>query len=111
MRPDSATDTQLDRFLRQEMAADEHRAFEDLLAREPELQDELLLRRDIIVGIRAAERQMLKDRLDRVIQQPARDNPFGQQHWQNLLQRHRWHIAIGLGAVLLVWLLAHWLST
>jgi len=63
MKPLSDTDTLIDRYLRGDLTDSEIRAFAQRVMAEPDLAEELELRMDIIIGIRAAERRMIRERL------------------------------------------------
>jgi anti-sigma factor RsiW len=73
---DAATETLMDAYLRGEMSPEKLKAFENRMAREPELWEEVSLRRDIIIGIRAAEHKHIRRLLDNphLVQQSATAN-------------------------------------
>jgi anti-sigma factor RsiW len=64
MNFDAETEQKIDRYLRREMAAQEMEAFEQRMQQEPELVEEMILRRDIILGIRAAEHEHIRRSLE-----------------------------------------------
>lgn len=74
-----ATEVQIDRFLRREMTEEERKAFEKRIENEPDLVEEVLLRRDIMVGIKIAEHESLHKLMDgiarKVEQEQGLDEP------------------------------------
>lgn len=59
------TEYQIDRFLRREMDDKELQRFKRRIEEEPALVEEILLRKDIILGIRAAEHKSLRELMER----------------------------------------------
>lgn len=62
---DSATEQLIDQYLRRELSETEAKTFEARMDRDPELVEEVLLRRDIIIGIKAAEERAIRKLLDK----------------------------------------------
>lgn len=104
MRPTLEQDVLIDRFLRQEMTPPERATFEQLIESDPVIREEIILRKDIIIGIKAAEREILKQKLDRAIDGKTPLRPH--QHAEAIWRRYRvWIVAGAAGIALLLWLL------
>lgn len=56
----------IDKYLRNEMTAEEASAFEKTLAHNEELRKEVEIRYDIMVGIRASEQNHILEELDKI---------------------------------------------
>jgi anti-sigma factor RsiW len=86
MQPDSITDVLIDRYLRGELPVDEREAFAQRIEQDPALADEVAIRYDIVVGIRAAERDHIRKHLRQVY-----DKQAGSEQNANGLQSLRIH--------------------
>lgn len=64
MKTDPENDVLIDRYLRGELPIQERTEFEALLEAQPELAAEVEERYDLMVGIRAAERERLRQHLE-----------------------------------------------
>ena len=100
----------IDRFLRHEMTQEERVAFESMVERDELIREEVMLRKDIIVGIQAAERQMLKDRLTRVVGQKVTKNARTTRDEQSQIKRYRGAVIIGFAIAGLLLLLTYILT-
>ncbi len=110
MRPNLEQDQLIDRFLRHEMTQEERASFESMVEGDELVRDEVMLRKDIIVGIQAAERQMLKDRLTRVVGHRVAKADRSTGYAQGQFRRYRWAIAIGVAIAVLLVLLTYLLT-
>jgi hypothetical protein len=86
------------------MTPTERAHFEAMIESDPVIREELILRKDIIVGIKAAEREILKQKLDRAAEGKVALKPH--QHVNALWRRYRWWIVGGLIAAAAVLYLA-----
>jgi len=66
---DADTEALIDRYLRRELNTTDETGFEQRMARDAVLFEEVQLRRDIILGIRVAERKAIRTLLDQTAQQ------------------------------------------
>ncbi len=60
---DAETEQLIDSYLRRELHGPKRKAFEERLQNEPDLVDELYLRKDIMVGIQVAEQKAFRKML------------------------------------------------
>ncbi|MFN8922870.1 MAG: hypothetical protein ACK5XP_08115, partial [Sphingobacteriia bacterium] len=56
----------IDQYLRRELTEEQAIAFEARLREDPELLEEVMLRKDIVVGIRVAEHRLMRARLEQI---------------------------------------------
>lgn len=75
---DLNTEQWIDQYLRKELSPDEVQRFEARMQTDADFLEEVMLRKDIIVGIRAAEHQLLRERLDRIRQSVDQNKPMPQ---------------------------------
>lgn len=54
----------MDKYLKKELSEEDRVNFEEFLAQNPQMQTEISLRRDIIIGIHAAENRAIRNRLE-----------------------------------------------
>jgi hypothetical protein len=102
MNFDSEIETQIDRYLRREMSPEEILDFEVQIVNHPALMEELTLRRDIIIGIEAAERKALRRLLESAVQIDQDGNIMQGSDKRNVFIRH-WALIVSgviLGLVL-----------
>lgn len=62
-------DPKIDQYLRHELSKDETVAFEQLIQENEELRNEVKIRFDIMMGIRAAEQKLILEQLEKVDQE------------------------------------------
>ncbi len=95
MRWDAHWDKKIDSYVLGLLPEKERKAFEAEMAANPALREEVLLRRDIIIGLKAAERKALINKLKKHFQEE-----------QNIQQTKPWYKKIVLIAVVLLLLIA-----
>jgi hypothetical protein len=71
---DPQADLLIDRYLRRELTDEEQEQFESLMLSDAEFAEEVGVRRDIVIGIRAAERVIIRKRLAQITL-PGVDRP------------------------------------
>lgn len=67
---------QIEAYLRNELAEAERREFEQLLRRDPLLQNEFLLQKDVISSLQVYRKNQIKDRLNRIDVKGPGSDPF-----------------------------------
>lgn len=98
--PDKEIELTMDKYLRKELSDAEKASFEQHLTQNPQLQNELALRRDIIIGIHAAENRTIRKRLETADRQNFQYSGTATLKYTLLAI-----IIISLTALLLIWLL------
>jgi anti-sigma factor RsiW len=106
---DVKTETWIDQYLRKELSAEDAAAIEARMQADPDFLQEVVLRRDIVVGIRVAEDRQLRERLEHirtaVEQGKTPPSASGKRRPTWLLPS----VVVGI-SLFLVWLVWQWLS-
>jgi hypothetical protein len=108
-RLDLNTEVWIDQYLRRELSPQATEQFEQRMRDDADFLNEVILRRDIIVGIRVAEDRLLRERLEHISQAASRGEAIpsrSKTHNPRILLWGGILLAALVTAVVLIWKLA-----
>jgi anti-sigma factor RsiW len=104
---DAATDTLIDAYLLNQLTPEQTAMFDKRLEQDPKLLEEVRLRQDIIIGIKAAERKYIR----RILEDPnfaRQENPESAGATTPLLKKPAFWVVAAAVAAGLAFALAKW---
>ncbi|MBX3101855.1 MAG: hypothetical protein KF690_05055 [Bacteroidetes bacterium] len=97
---DVNTEAWIDQYLKRQLSPDENQRFESRMQNDPDFLQEVILRKDIVVGIRVAEDRQLRERLEHIRLSVEKGEPVRPQGRTSSRRLVLWLVAAATAAAL-----------